>query len=231
MLFTVGCLAFRVLFWQRIDSLLLNPKPEDTKNKLNPIKPQPSDVALSTAKRWCEVLSFFHCLAHGCWKPKWYLQKKEGGTQNRPWVLPPLSNSWITVLVELCPALILAPTIDCFWVGAILNIDFNILESFLWRPPNACPSSWETLVESQFPLQFPFDSPLASSNNLSKIQVYSLFITLVMFRGTRVVLVTCFASASKAQSQTPKGCKKRGRPKITYFPQCSNGIISGRVPL
>ena len=37
------------------------------------------------------------------------------------WVLPPLSNSWITTLIWLYIALNRTPYIDCYWVGAVPN--------------------------------------------------------------------------------------------------------------
>ena len=38
-----------------------------------------------------------------------------------PWVLPPLSNSWIIVIIWLYIALNRTPNIDCYWVGAVPN--------------------------------------------------------------------------------------------------------------
>ena len=35
----------------------------------------------------------------------------------KPWVLPPLSNSWIIIIVGLCIALNRTPNIDCYWGG------------------------------------------------------------------------------------------------------------------
>ena len=35
------------------------------------------------------------------------------------WVLPPLSNSWITIIIWLYIALNRTPNIDCYWVGAV----------------------------------------------------------------------------------------------------------------
>ena len=35
----------------------------------------------------------------------------------KSWVLPPLSNSWITLIVWLYLALNRTPNIDCYWVG------------------------------------------------------------------------------------------------------------------
>ena len=37
------------------------------------------------------------------------------------WVLPPLSNSWIIVIIWLYVALNGTPNIDCYWVGAVPN--------------------------------------------------------------------------------------------------------------
>ena len=47
----------------------------------------------------------------------------------RPWVLPPLSNSWIIFLIWLYIALNRTPIIDCCWVGAVPNPNLN---------PNSC---------------------------------------------------------------------------------------------
>ena len=35
------------------------------------------------------------------------------------WALPPLSNSWITIIIWLYIALNRTPNIDCYWVGAV----------------------------------------------------------------------------------------------------------------
>ena len=35
------------------------------------------------------------------------------------WVLPPLSNSWLLIIVWLYIALNRTPNIDCYWVGAV----------------------------------------------------------------------------------------------------------------
>ena len=35
------------------------------------------------------------------------------------WVLPPLSNNWIIVLIWLYMALNRTPNIDCYWVEAV----------------------------------------------------------------------------------------------------------------
>ena len=35
------------------------------------------------------------------------------------WVLPPLSNSWIIIIIWLYTALNRTPNIDCYWVGAV----------------------------------------------------------------------------------------------------------------
>ena len=36
-----------------------------------------------------------------------------------PWVLPPLSNSWIISIIWVFIALKRTPNIDCYWVGAV----------------------------------------------------------------------------------------------------------------
>ena len=38
------------------------------------------------------------------------------------WVLPPLSNSWIVVIIWLYIALNRTPKIDCYWVGAVPKV-------------------------------------------------------------------------------------------------------------
>ena len=38
------------------------------------------------------------------------------------WVLPPLSNSWITIIIWLHIALNRTPNIDCYWVGAVPKV-------------------------------------------------------------------------------------------------------------
>ena len=41
----------------------------------------------------------------------------------KPWVLPPHSNSWIMITIWLYIALKRTPTIDCYWVGAVPNLN------------------------------------------------------------------------------------------------------------
>ena len=36
-------------------------------------------------------------------------------------ILPPLSNSWIILIIRLYTALNRTPDIDCYWVGAVPN--------------------------------------------------------------------------------------------------------------
>ena len=38
------------------------------------------------------------------------------------WVLPPLGNSWIILRIWLYIALNRTPSIDCYWVGAVLKV-------------------------------------------------------------------------------------------------------------
>ena len=38
-----------------------------------------------------------------------------------PWVLSPLSNSWIIIIIWLYIALSRTPNIDSYWVGAVPN--------------------------------------------------------------------------------------------------------------
>ena len=45
----------------------------------------------------------------------------------KPWVLPPLSNSWIINIIWLCIALNRTPNIDCYWVGAVPNIQLRLV--------------------------------------------------------------------------------------------------------
>ena len=39
-----------------------------------------------------------------------------------PWILPPLSNSWIIDIIWLHIALNRTPNIDCYWVGEVHNL-------------------------------------------------------------------------------------------------------------
>ena len=41
------------------------------------------------------------------------------------WMLPPLSNSWITVIIWLYIALNRTPNIDCYWVGAVPKVYYD----------------------------------------------------------------------------------------------------------
>ena len=41
---------------------------------------------------------------------------------SKPWVLPPLSNSWIMIIIWLYIALNRTPNIDCYW-GAVPNLN------------------------------------------------------------------------------------------------------------
>ena len=38
------------------------------------------------------------------------------------WVLPPLSNSWMMIIIWLYIGLNRTPNIDCYWVGAVLKV-------------------------------------------------------------------------------------------------------------
>ena len=39
------------------------------------------------------------------------------------WVLPPLSNSWIIIIIWLYVALHRTPNVDCYWVGAVPKVE------------------------------------------------------------------------------------------------------------
>ena len=41
----------------------------------------------------------------------------------KPWVLPPFSNSWIINIIWVYIALNGTPNIDCYWVGAVPNLN------------------------------------------------------------------------------------------------------------
>ena len=43
----------------------------------------------------------------------------------RPWILLPLSNSWIIFIVWLHIAIHRSPNINCCWVGAVPNLDLK----------------------------------------------------------------------------------------------------------
>ena len=47
----------------------------------------------------------------------------------KPWVLHPLSNSWIKMITWLYIALNRTPNIDCYWGGAVPNLNPNLLAS------------------------------------------------------------------------------------------------------
>ena len=53
------------------------------------------------------------------------------GVGCRFWVLPPLSNSRIIIIIWLYIALNRTPNIDCYWVGAVPNVGFKHLETDL----------------------------------------------------------------------------------------------------
>ena len=40
----------------------------------------------------------------------------------KDWVLPPLTNSWIIIMISLYIALNRTPNIDCYWVGAVPKV-------------------------------------------------------------------------------------------------------------
>ena len=44
------------------------------------------------------------------------------------WVLPPLSNSWIINIIWLYIALDRTPNMDCYWVGAVPNLNPTTLQ-------------------------------------------------------------------------------------------------------
>ena len=41
------------------------------------------------------------------------------------WVLPPLSNSWIILIIWCYIALNRTPNIHCYWVGAVPNLQVS----------------------------------------------------------------------------------------------------------
>ena len=41
----------------------------------------------------------------------------------KPWVLPPLINSWIIFIIGLDIVLNRTPNIDCYWEGAVPNLN------------------------------------------------------------------------------------------------------------
>ena len=41
----------------------------------------------------------------------------------KPWILPPLSNSWIIMTIWLCVALNRIPNMDCYWGGAVPKLN------------------------------------------------------------------------------------------------------------
>ena len=41
------------------------------------------------------------------------------------WILPPLSNSWVILIIWLYIALNRTPNIDCYWVGAVPKLYNN----------------------------------------------------------------------------------------------------------
>ena len=41
----------------------------------------------------------------------------------KPWILVPLSNSWIISIIWLYIALNRTPNIDCYWVGAVPDLN------------------------------------------------------------------------------------------------------------
>ena len=62
----------------------------------------------------------------------------------KPWVLPPLSNSWIISIISLYIALNRTPNINCYWVGAVPNLNpspevtampLGIVDFVDWQPP------------------------------------------------------------------------------------------------
>ena len=46
------------------------------------------------------------------------------GITSRLWVLPPLRNSWITIIIWLYIALHRTPNVDSYWEGAVPKVDF-----------------------------------------------------------------------------------------------------------
>ena len=50
-----------------------------------------------------------------------------------PWVLPPLSNGWIIIVIWLYIALNRTPNIDCYWVGAVPKVclTFPVISALL----------------------------------------------------------------------------------------------------
>ena len=48
-----------------------------------------------------------------------------GPKSPKPWILPPLSNSWIIIIIWLYIAFNRTPNIDCYWVGAVPNLNLG----------------------------------------------------------------------------------------------------------
>ena len=57
----------------------------------------------------------------------WGLYLSGTGLRIRVWVLPPLSNSWIIVIIWLYIGLTRTPNIICYWVGAVPKIGVKVL--------------------------------------------------------------------------------------------------------
>ena len=49
--------------------------------------------------------------------------KMRNALSPKPWVLPPLRNSWRISIIWLYIALTRTPNIDCYWVGAVPNLN------------------------------------------------------------------------------------------------------------
>ena len=49
--------------------------------------------------------------------------KSQGRYNPKPWVLPCLINSWIIIMIGLYIALNMTPNVDCYWEGAVPNLN------------------------------------------------------------------------------------------------------------
>ena len=64
-------------------------------------------------------------ILHRCSSSEGLVDSLHGTLNPKPSVLPPLSNSWIIVIIWLYIAFNGTPNIDCYWVGAVPNLNPN----------------------------------------------------------------------------------------------------------
>ena len=49
------------------------------------------------------------------------------------WILPPIRNSWLITIIGLYIALNRTPNLNCYWVGAVPNVQNILFRVLIYR--------------------------------------------------------------------------------------------------